>query len=202
MSGPAPKHPSVRARRNDPNKGFRTLPARGRSGAVPAWPLQPDVHMTAQLELARDRIASLQVELEDADDGRTKGRLRRDLNKHELTVAELGLQIEQAMDSEIALWSDLWSTPQAVMWEESHAHRSVALYVRCQIRGEQGDLKAAAQALVREDRLGLNPQALLRLRAEIERVEEVEERGKRRRSAPVAPKRGGDDPRAGLYAVK
>lgn len=201
MSGPAPKHPSVRARRNDPNKGFRSLPAVGRAGAAPAWPLQPDVHMTAMLELGRDRIASLQVELEDAEDGRTKGRLRRELSKHELSVAELSLQIEQATDSEIALWSDLWSTPQAIMWDESHAMREVAQYVRWKIRAEQGDLKAATEARQLSDRLGLNPLALLRLRAEIERVEQAEDRGSRRRAAPAPRERGGEDPRVGLRAV-
>ncbi|SDT85161.1 hypothetical protein [Gordonia westfalica] len=65
------------------------------------------------LEVARDRVASLQVELEGEDDGRAKGRLRRDLNKNELLVAQLQLQIEQATDAEKALWADLWSTPQA-----------------------------------------------------------------------------------------
>ncbi|SDT86237.1 hypothetical protein [Gordonia westfalica] len=119
MPGPAPKHPSVRARRNNPKKDFRSLPSEGREGATPEWPLLPDVNASAMLEVARDRVASLQVELEGEDDGRAKGRLRRDLNKNELLVAQLQLQIEQATDAEKALWADLWSTPQAVIWEES-----------------------------------------------------------------------------------
>jgi len=153
--------------------------------------------------MARDRVASLQVELEEAEDGRTKGRLRRDLNKQEMTVAQLTLQIEQAVDAETSLWADLWSTPQAVIWEESHAHREVAQYVRWKVRGEQGDLKAAAEARQLSDRLGLNPLALMRLRAEIEHVDAAEDRGKQRRqrtASGVKPKQG-DDPRGGLYAV-
>lgn len=202
MSGPAPKHPSVRARRNNPKKDFRSLPAGGRKGKAPAWPLQADVSITAMLELARDRVAALQVEIEDAEDGRTKGRLRRELNKNEMTVATLTLQLEQATDAEVALWDELWATPQAVMWEESHSLREVAQYVRWKIRAEQGDLKAAAESRMLSDRLGLNPLALLRLRAEIERVGEAEERGARRRSVPAArPPATGDDPRGGLYAV-
>lgn len=203
MSGPTPKHPSVRARRNNPKKDFRSLPAGGRTGKVPAWPLQPDVEMTARLELARDRVASLQVELEEADDGRTKGRLRRELNKQEMTVATLSLQLEQAQDAEVGLWEELWVTPQAVMWDEAHALREVAQYVRWKIRAEQGDLKAATEARQLSDRLGLNPLALLRLRAEVEHVAEVEERGKKRRETAAqkpTPKRR-DDPRGGLYAV-
>ncbi|SII92747.1 Uncharacterised protein [Mycobacteroides abscessus subsp. abscessus] len=203
MSGPNPKHPSIRARRNNPKKDFRSLPADGREGEAPAWPLAPDVLMVASLELSRDRVAALQVEIEQAEDGRTKGRLRRELNKHELIVAKLQLQIEQAEDAEKELWSDLWSTPQAVIWDESHAHREVAQYVRWKVRGEQGDLKAATEARQLSDRLGLNPLALLRLRAEVEHVNEVEDRGNRRRESPKRPqpKDKPDDPRSGLYAV-
>lgn len=201
MPGPAPKHPSVRRRTNATKQDFRSLPAKGRKGAAPKWPLQPDVQMTAQLELGRDRIANLQVELEEADDGRTKGRLRRELNKLEMSTATLQLQIEQAVDAEKDLWSELWTTPQAVLWEETHAQREVAQYVRWKIRGEQGDLKASTEARQLSDRLGLNPLALLRLRAEVERVEEAEERGTRRRSKPAAPKgpkEPPEDPRLAL----
>lgn len=204
MPGPPPTHPSVRARRNNPKKDFRSLPSEGRTGPAPDWPLLPDVAVTAMLEVARDRVASLQVEVEGAEDGRTKGRLRRELNKNELLVAQLQLQIEQSTDSETSLWAALWATPQAVIWEESHAHREVAQYVRWKVRAEQGDLKAASEARQLSDRLGLNPLALLRLRAEVEHVDEVEQRGKRRRETaePKPPKRGpGDDPRGGLYAV-
>lgn len=202
--GPAPKHPSVRARRNNPRADFRSLPAKGRAGRAPAWPLQPDVRTTAELELARDRVASLQVELEEAEDGRTKGRLRRSLDKQEMAVATLTLQIEQATDAEVALWSDLWATPQAVIWEEAHAHREVAQYVRWKVRAEQGDLDAAKEARMLSDRLGLNPLALLRLRAEVENVDAAQAKGQERRQrAAVKPvdSKGGDDPRGGLYAV-
>ena len=54
------------------------------------------------------------------------------------------------------------------------------------------------------DRLGLNPLALLRLRAEVEHVEEAEDRGKRRRGTAKAdapePKDPPDDPRLALVA--
>lgn len=202
MPGPAPKHPSVRARRNNPKKDFRSLPSTGREGDVPVWPLLPDVSSTAMLELCRDRVAALQVQLADEEDGRAKSRLRRELNKNEITVAQLQLQIEQAADLERSLWEFLWSTPQAVIWEESHAHREVAQYVRWKVRAEQGELKAASEARQLSDRLGLNPLALMRLRAEVEHVDEVEDRGKRRRETPNRPPRGdSDDPRSGLYAV-
>lgn len=162
--------------------------------------------MTATLEHQRDKISNLQVELQQAEDGRTRGRLRRELDKLEISSAVLALQIEQATDAETDLWKTLWSIPQAVMWRESHAQREVAVYVRFQIRAEQGDAKAAAEARQRGDRLGVTPLALLKLRAEIERVDEAENRGNRRRSTAPAKKAASsrkkpDDPRNGLFAV-
>ena len=80
-----PKHPSVRARRNDPKKDFTTLSASGLKGPAPAWPLLDDPTRTAHLELAQDRLAELEVEIAGAEDGRTKGRLRREQNKLEMS---------------------------------------------------------------------------------------------------------------------
>lgn len=200
--GPPPKHPSVRARKNNPKADFRSLPAGGREGAAPPWPLQPDVALTAELEMTRDRVATLQVQVETESDGRKRGRLSRNLDKLQMAAATLAIQVEQADDLEKALWADLWSTPQAVLWEESHALREVAQYVRWKVRAEQGDIKAAAEARALSDRLGLNPLALLRLRAEVERVEDAEDRGRRRRTTTPRPAaKGDDDPRSGLYAV-
>lgn len=202
MPGPAPKHPSRRARANNPKADFTTLSAAGRKGPAPAWPLLDDPSMVAARDLAQDRLASLEVEIAEAEDGRTKGRLRREFNKLEMSVAVLSLRIEQSRDAEVALWEQLWAMPQAVMWEESHAGREVAQYVRWKIRAEQGDMKAASEARQWSDRLGLNPLALLRLRVEIEQAAAAEDRGRKRRETQTPRKRsGGDDPRAGLYAV-
>lgn len=201
MSGPAPKNPSTRARRNNPNAGFAMLPAAGRSGVVPAWPLLPDPQMVAEKELAESKIASLQLELESAEDGRARGRFRRQLAQAELSAAVLTLKLEQSTDAEVSLWGLLWGDPQAVMWEASVAfQRTVALFVRWQVRAEQGDLKATSEARQLSDRLGFNPLALQRLRAEIEHAAEAEDRGKRRRSV-VRRSEGGDDPRSVLSAV-
>lgn len=202
MPGPAPKHPSRRARANNPKADFTTLSAAGRKGPAPEWPLLDDPSMVAARDLAQDRLASLEVEIAEAEDGRTKGRLRREFNKLQMSSAVMSLRIEQARDAEVALWGQLWAMPQAVMWEESHAHREVAQYVRWKIRAEQGDMKAASEARQWSDRLGLNPLALLRLRVEIEQAAAAEDRGRKRRETQSPRKRpGGDDPRAGLYAV-
>lgn len=204
MPGPPPKHPSARARRNNAKSDFRTLPSIGRTGKTPRWPLTADLAMQAALETGRDRIANLQVELEDCEDRRRRGRIQRDLNRLEMSTAELELKIEQAADAEEAMWVELWAMPQAVMWEEAHANREVAQYVRWKIRAEQGDLKAGVEARQLSDRLGLNPLALLRLRAEVEQVTRAEDENKRRREkrgSESSGKKKPDDPRGFLDAT-
>jgi len=156
--------------------------------------------MVAALEQARDRVASAQVELESAEDGRTRGRLRQTIDKASLIVATLELQLEQSRDDEVALWGELWTMPQAVVWEQSHAEREVAQYVRWKIAGEQGDLDAAKEARMLSDRLGLNPLALTRLRLEIAHAEDAETKAEARKRPPRPPS-DEDDPRRGLYAV-
>lgn len=205
MPGPAPKHPSVRARRNDPKKDFTTLPLKGRDKPAPAWPLQDDPSMVAGRDVAMDRVSAIDMEIAECTDGRKKGRLSRERASLDMRIAVLTLQLEQARDAEVELWESLWTTPQAVMWEEAHAEREVAQYVRWKIRAEQGDLKAAGEARAWSDRLGLNPLALLRLRVEIEQAAAAEDRGRKRRETakekrPASPGKG-DDPRTGLYAV-
>lgn len=208
MPGPPPKHPSRRRRTNDPKSGFSSLPAEGRGGDAPEWPLQPDVAMTAELDQIDDRLAAIEVELESAEDGRTKGRLRRQQDQLSMSSAVLRLKLEQAGDAERLLWVELWGSPQAVMWDESVAFaRAVAQFVRWNIRAEQGDLKAAPEARLRGQELGLTPLSLMRLRREVEETEAAVDRGEQRRGrgkpSPTEDKKGdsGDDPRNGLYAV-
>lgn len=203
MPGPAPKHPSRRARSNSTGS-LRSLPTKGRSGKVPAWPLAADSERTAKRDLADDRVASLMAEIEDAEDGRTKGRLRRQLAQAEQTSAIIGLQLEQQSDMESELWAMLWATPQATMWDESAAFaRVLASFVRWQVKGEQGDLDAAKEARIRGKEFGLTPLTLLGLKAEVERAEEAEERGVRRRERrSVVRPAGGPDPRDVLRVAK
>lgn len=205
MPGPAPKHPSVRARRNNPRAGVVQLPRAVRTMAAPAWPLPPDASRQARLELAEDRVASLVGEIEQAEDGRTKGRLRRNLTQAEQSAAILRLQVEQQADLEAELWRTLWASPQAELWEASAAfERVLAQFVRWNVLGEQGDLHAAKEARLRGREFGLTPATLLSLKAEIERVDEAETRGSSRRGGaparkPAAKKRAGGDPRDALY---
>lgn len=212
MPGPIGKHPSTRNRRNrSAGSGGRILEAVP-GVPVPAWPLRPDASQLATREALRDKMARLQQQILDEDDRRRAFRFRRELEQTEIAVGILSLQIEETAEAEKAIWADLWErAPQAAIWAENPATiREVALYVRWMARAEQGDKVAASEARQLSNALGINPAALLKLRAEIEHVDGLEERGRRRRersadtkgSAGDDPKPdGGADPRGGLFAI-
>lgn len=125
--GPPPKHPSQR-RRTNASVALTQLPAEGRDGETPEWPL-----------------------------GRT-------------SVAEK------------SIWVELWRSPQSVAWERLGWTRSVARYCRALVDAEKKDAAAALLAEVRqmEDRLGLTPMSMLRLRWEIAPDELAEARTPKR----------------------
>lgn len=114
MPGPPPKPEYLRRRRNASTQ-VTQLPAEGRQGSSPAWPL---------------------------------GRPTK---------------------AEEAVWAQLWHTPQAAAWERLGWFRTVARYCRFLVQSERKDATAAMLAEVRqmEDRLGLTPMSLLRLRWEV-----------------------------------
>ena len=70
-------------------------------------------------------------------------------------------------------WDELWSLPQALMWERDNALDVVARYasLRALVQNPQSleDVNAAALSEVRqlEDRLGLSPMAMKRMQWEI-----------------------------------
>lgn len=78
-----------------------------------------------------------------------------------------------------SLWKQLWRTPQAVVWDEFEWTRVVARYVAVVLKAEDElDSKLLAEARQLEDRLGLSPMAMLRLRWTIDGAPE---------DRPVAP---------------
>ncbi len=119
--GPPPKHPSQR-RRTNATIALTQLPAEGRHGHPPDWPLpRPNA-------------------------------------------------------AERAVWEELWTTPQSVQWEKLGWTRAVARYCRSLVEAEKRDAAASLLGEVRqmEDRLGLTPMSMLRLRWEISPSETVE----------------------------
>lgn len=206
MPGPAPKHPSIRSRRNQPATGVTQLPQKGRAGKAPVWPLQPDLGLVAEKRVADAMVCEAEEALAAETDGRKRRTLTKNLERHMLQAEKLAILVEGAGDAELALWAELWATPQAVEWERTHANRAVAMYVRWQIKAENGHIEAAKEARMWSDRLGLNPLALHRLKQEVERTDAVEAQGTQRRASTQPAKAGAKkgeaaDPRAGLYAV-
>lgn len=86
------------------------------------------------------------------------------------------------------VWPDLWSTPQSAQWERQGMTRLVARYVMVLCLVEDPETTSAAllgEVRQLEDRLGLSPMAMLRLRWEVV-ADEVAE--KREAKAPATPK--------------
>lgn len=71
------------------------------------------------------------------------------------------------------LWSELWSAPQAVAWEELGWTRVVGRYARMVLAAEKSDAPVSLMGEVRqlEDRLGLNPMAMRKLLWRVDAVE-------------------------------
>lgn len=204
MPGPAPKHPSVRARRNDVKKDFTVLPSSGRVGDAPAWPLSADVSTIADKRVADMMCEALEEQLANESDGRKRRTVLKQLEKAQTTAERLGMVLESQEGAELALWTELWATPQAVEWERAHAFRAVALFVRWSIKAESGSIDATKEARMWSDRLGMNPLALQKLRQEVEHTEAAEARGAQRRQRPAPSPRAkgsGDDPRSHLSSV-
>lgn len=164
--GPPPKHPDQRARRNA-GVAMTRLPAAGRPGRAPAWPLTGDIEIEVAIELTKLKIAGIKDELEGATTARDRSAQRRKLERANAELAKAQAMKKAASALERKIWTALWKTPQAVQWEKRGWYREVALYARHQAKAEAGSLDDSKEARQREDRLGLNDMAMLRLRWEI-----------------------------------
>lgn len=105
----------------------------------------------------------------------------------------------------VAWWKDVWASPMAPEYHESDVH---GLYILAML--VDGFWSAPSQALAAEIRLqrqcfGLTPIDRRRLQWEIERTDEAQEKGRRRRTtvpSDSTPAEAPADPRLGLYAVQ
>jgi len=105
-SGPPPDPNALRRDRD--RAEWRHLPASGREGPAPDWPLT------------------------------------------------------RASPRETELWTDEWRRPQAIVWEQNHQEREVALYVRALVVAERPKATTSARLLVMRqlDALGLTTAGL------------------------------------------
>lgn len=80
------------------------------------------------------------------------------------------------------LWRELWATPMAVAWDRHGWIRVVARYVAALSAAEAGladgrpNATLLAECRQLEDRLGLTPMAMLRLRWEVDGGDELADR--------------------------
>lgn len=181
--GPPPKPAGERRRRNA-TVAMTRLPAGGRRGDPPRWPLIDDVVATTQRDMARRQADDYELQLLEPDlQGRQRAAVQRKLDAAQSSATVLDKQIEATAALEAELWRDLWGTPQAVAWERLGWTREVAQYVRWKVKAELGDLDASKEARQLGDRLGLTPLAMLRLRWEVAPDEVAEQRQERTTAA-------------------
>ncbi|MEW5658342.1 hypothetical protein ABGT92_23850 [Streptomyces cinereoruber] len=156
------------------------LPAGGRQGEPPRWPLREDVVTAAKRDMARRQADELELRLHEPDlTGRERSAVQRKLDAAQSAALILDKQLEAQAALEAELWTDLWATPQAVAWERLGWTREVAQYVRWKVQAELGDLDASKEARQLSDRLGLSPLAMLRLRWEVAADEVADQRQER-----------------------
>jgi hypothetical protein len=162
--GPSPKAEPVR--RNARSSAVM-LPAEGRQGETPAWPLPDDVMLTARLEVLRSEQAQLELLLDQGPDPKEANRLRHRLGQNVEKIAVAEAMVQGSKRAELELWEELWRLPHAVAWERMRWTREVAQYARWKAKAELGDMDASKEARMLADRLGLTPKAMQDLRWQI-----------------------------------
>jgi hypothetical protein len=68
------------------------------------------------------------------------------------------------------IWAQVWTLPQATVWEKQQMHRLIARWVLLLVECEQPGVRAAKLSELRqlEDRIGANPSAMARLRWQVD----------------------------------
>lgn len=156
MAGNGPP-PNPNAIRRNLRTGVVVLPAQGRKGRTPTWPLPVDPKLTARVQLLEDEIELLEEREIDEGLSRTeKTKLSRTRERLAIAVAER----DAIRDGEKKIWKELWQTPQACQWDKLRWFRGVALYARHQAAGEVGSLDDSREARQRADSLGLTPRGM------------------------------------------
>ncbi len=187
MAGNGPP-PNPNAVRRNTRVGLIKLPAEGRKGRIPRWPLPENPRLTARITVELEAIEALEEKELDED-----GLSRTEATK--LTRARLRLAIAEAekkaiLDTEKELWRKLWRTPQAAEWERMSWDREVAQYVRHKAAAEIGSLDDSREARQRADSLGLTPKGMKALMWVIVEDELAAQRGAQPAAATGTEGRG------------
>lgn len=97
--------------------------------------------------------------------------------------------LSKATFRELMVWEELWTRPQAIMWERQRQHHEVALYTRRFCEAEERGSSVSLSTLVRQmaDSLGLTTPGLRANRWQIESGTEAAE------VVPVPVRKGARD---------
>lgn len=101
----------------------------------------------------------------------------------------------------LAWWADIWRSPMAPEYDPSDVHGLFMLAVLVDGFWLKPHWTAAAEIRLQGQRFGLSPIDRRRLQWEIEKVDEAQDKGAKRRQSAARPRTGGDDPRSVLRAV-
>jgi hypothetical protein len=162
-SGPSPDPEALRRdRKSDPK--WIDLPAEGRVGPPPEWPL------TGKAAHIPALTPSWLREVEDEE-------------KKQLILDQIESEASALFSREIELWTEEWRRPQAVKWEQNGQEVEVALYVRALVAAETPNAKVTLRTLVKQQQeaLGLSLPGLARNHWRVEDTAEL-------RADPVEPK--------------
>lgn len=104
----------------------------------------------------------------------------------------------------LAWWADVWASPMAPEYDESDNHGLFLLAVLVDAFWTEPSQSLAAEIRLQRQCFGLTPIDRRRLQWEIERSDEAQEKGRRRRttSEPSRTPTKRTDPRAVLRAVQ
>lgn len=98
-------------------------------------------------------------------------------------------------------WRDVWASPMAPEYDDSDKHGLFMLAVLVDEFWKKPHWTAAAEIRLQRQCFGLSPIDRRRLQWEIEKVDEAQEKGARRRAASSSTSHGKTDPLAALRAV-
>lgn len=195
MAGSGPPGNPNAVRRNT-RVGLVRLPAGGRTGRTPKWPLPDNPRLTARITLLSEEIE--QLEERDLDEGGLSRTERTKLSRLRERLAIAEVERDETRNTEKALWRQLWKTPQAVQWETLRWDREVAQYVRHKAAAELGSMDDSKEARLRADSLGLTPKGM---RALMWTISEDEVGAKRQERQEAATGTDGQPSRRRLAAV-
>jgi hypothetical protein len=102
----------------------------------------------------------------------------------------------------VSWWADIWASPMATEFDHSDVH---GLYLLAALVDEfwvKPNQALAAEIRLQRQCFGLSPIDRRRLQWEIERADDAQDRGRKRRAAVPKPPAAGADPRQVLRAVQ